>query len=408
MVKKLDYKKIIIALLIVAVVGVIIYFIWGGIAGPETTAPLAPSSPSSTFPGGSLFPTAGTSTGPIGAVNTITFPSDSDPVFKVSDQPVSGYWIDPQTEGIFYLSGDGRVFLVNKNKNGGDVEIVKQRAGTPNSIEVGPNSQRVLASFGDPRSPQWGVFDDVDQTWRPLSNTVLNATWGPNNGVLYGVVQNGSIPALALIDISKSDVSTKILVKDFRFQDVQLSFFPPSTLFLEERGSAKYSSRIWGVDVNDLSVHLLLGPENGLLFAPSDDKRVLFSFQGNAFHALDPRTLSTITPIPFVTVPEKCAFGGVIVYCFVPTSQNFRGAVLPDDYLKSKIFTSDSLFEVNLSNGGTASSDLPKTINGGVFDGISPRFSKGFLYFINRYDGHLYALNLTSDRFSEAGQSAGD
>ncbi len=405
---RLDYKKIIITLLIVAVAGVTIYFIWGGVAGPETTGPAASPSASSTLPGGLSLPATGTSTAPAGVTNTISFPSDSDPVFKVSDQPVSGYWIDPQTEGIFYLNGEGKVFLINKNKNGEDTEIVKQGAGALNSIEVGPNSQKILAAFGDPRSPQWGIFDDIDQTWRPLPGTVLNATWGENNGVLYGIVQNGNVPALASIDISKSDVSTKILIKDFRFQDVRLSFLPPSTLYIIERGASEYSSRVWGVTTSDLSIHPLLDSRNGLILNPSDDRRVFFSFQGNAFHILDPRTLNTVTPIPFLTLPQKCAFGGVITYCFVPNSLNFKNANLPDDYLKSKIFTTDSLYEVNLSNGGTASSDLPKIINNGLFDAVSPKFSKGFLYFINRSDGYLYALNLTSDQFSQAGQNVGD
>ncbi len=405
---KLDYKKIIITLLIVAVFAVIVYFIWGGIAGPETPLPAGTPSSSSTLPeAGSALPSAGTSTGNIPG-NTISFPADSDPISKVSSQPVSGYWIDPQTEGIFYLDASGRVFLVNKNKGGEDTEIIKQGVGTLNTIEVGPNSQKILAAFGDPRSPRWGIFDDVDQTWRPLPSTVLNAVWGENNGTLYGIVQNGGVPALASIDVSKSDISTKILIKDFRFEDVQLSFLSPSTLFVLERGSSEYSSRVWGIDTSNLSIHLLLDSRKGLTISPSDDRRVFFSFQGNVFHILDPRTLNTITPIPFLTVPEKCAFGGVVAYCFVPNSQNFKSAALPDDYLKSKIYTTDSLYEVNLSSGGSVSSDLPKTVNNELFDAISPKFSKGFLYFINRYDGYLYALNLTSDQFSQAGQNVGD
>jgi len=408
MVKKLDYKKIIATFLIIAVIGVIVYFIWEGIAGPEEPGAGAPPSASSTITGGSLPPTAETSTEMGGITNTIMFPNNSDPILRVSSQPVSKYWIDMQTEGIFYLNENGRVFLVNKNAGKEDIEITKQDIGAPNTIEIGPNSQKILAAFGDPRLPRWGVFDDVDQTWRPLPSNILNAVWGMDNGTLYGIIQNEGVPALALLDISKGDVTTKILIKDFRFNDIQLSFRPPSTLLLIERGSSKYPSRIWSFDVSDLSLHLLLGPEKGLIFSQSEDKRVFFSFQGNAFHILSPQTISPVVPVPFVTVPEKCAFGGVIVYCFVPTSQNFKNAMLPDDYFKSKIFTVDSLFEVNLSNGGLASSNLPKTINNGVFDAISPKFSKGFLYFINRYDGYLYALNLTSDQFSEAGQNVGD
>ncbi|GEM_PF-987591 len=403
---KLDYKKIIITLLIVIVLGVIVYFIWGGITGPEA---LPTESSSSTPPGdGSSLPPVGTSTGGDSQGNTITFPAESDPLFRVSDQPVSGYWIDPQTDGIFYLDAGGRVLLVNKNEGGDDTEIIKQGVGVLNTLEVGPNSQKVLAAFGDPRSPQWGIFDDVDQTWRPLPSTILNATWGSDNGTLYGVVQNGSVPALALIDTSKGDISIKTLIKDFRFHDAQLSYLFPSTLLVQEKGSSFYPSRVWKIDTKDLSIHQIFGQTNGLSLKPDGEGDVFFSFYKNVFQILNPQTLSAYTPIPFLTLPEKCTLGGAIAYCFVPKSENFKTSVLPDDYLKQKIFTLDAFFEVNLLNGGIVSTDLPKTVNNGLFDATLPKFSKGFLYFINRYDGFLYALNLTSDQFSEAGQNVGD
>lgn len=407
---KLDYKKIIITLVLVAVFGLVVYFVWQGIAGPAS--PGVPAVSSSTpsapnLPGGSL-PASSTSSPQTLGGGTITFGTSSPAIIRVSNNPAEAYWIDGQTQGIFYLNQDGQVFLVNKNKDGKDTQITQQKMGALNTIAIGPGSQRVLASFGDPRAPQWGVFDDVDQVWRPLPSTVLSAAWGGDNNTFYGVVQNGSVPALASIDMSRGNAVTKILIKDFRFQDVQLSFLPPSTLLLTERASAHYPSRVWKIDTASLAVHLLMGGQNGLVLTLSDDKRIMFSFIGNAFQILDPYTLSSVAPVPFLTLPPKCTFSGVIAYCFVPDSQNFKNATLPDDYLTLKLFTSDTLYEVNAANGGMAFSNIPKLLNNGVFDAINPIFSNGFLYFRNRLDNYVYALNLTSDQFSQNGQRVGD
>ncbi len=405
---KLDYKKIIVTLVILITLGIIVYFLWQGIAGPPIVEnqPLSSTSSTSNLPSG-LPPASSTSSPQIPGGSSIVYGTSSPAIIKVSDQPAEAYWIDGQTAGIFYLNQNGQVFLVNKNVGAKDTQITQQNMGSIDSVAVGPDSQRVLASFGSPRAPQWAVFDDADQVWRPLPSTVINATWGKDSATFYGIVQNGSVPALASIDTSNGNPVIKILIKDFRFQDVELAFLPPSSLLLIEKASVDYPSRVWRLNTNTLAINLLLDNQKGLLFEPSSDKRVIFTFRGGVFQILDSTTLGQITPIPFITIPEKCTLSGVISYCFVPNSQAFKTANLPDDYLMSRVFTSDELFEMDMS-GNIAFAAIPTLLNNGIFDGINPVFNNGFLYFRNRLDNYVYALNLTSDQFSQNGQSVGN
>lgn len=314
---------------------------------------------------------------------------------KISENSVFDFWIDPQTQEIYYLNQDGQVFSA---KNGQDLQVTQQKLNAPNFIRLSPNGQRVLAAFGDPRLPQWGVFDVIDKTWRPMPDGIVNATWGGNADTLIGFMKNGSNVNLSTINISQSQPSVKIIAKDLRFQDINLDFSPPNNLLIEEKPAANYSGRIWDLNIKDSSIHPLFSPENGLIMGLSQDKATIFVFSNSGgFRILDAKTLSALSPVPFSTLPSKCSPDSVIIYCFVPQGDSFKNATLPDDYLEGKLFTSDSLFKIDLGTDEITPVAMPQNGVSGPIDAEDPITQGGNLYFVNRYDNSLYVLNFGSE-----------
>lgn len=378
--------KIGLIALIIAVIGLIIYFVWSALATPAPEIPIAP--PNSNLP---IAPPDGGETGSGGengssSTQTATFS-------KISENPVFDFWIDSQTREIYYLNPDGQVFSA---KNGQDLQITQQKLNAPNFFELSQNGQRVLAAFGDPRLPQWGIFDVIDKAWRPLPEGILNATWGENSNTLIGFVKNGGNINLSTINLSQNQPVYKVIIKDLRLQDVRITFSPPNNLIIQERPAASYPARVWNLSIKDLSIHSLFSPENGLIIKMSGDKTIMLAFSNdNGFRILNADTLGLVSPVPFSTLPSKCSPDSAIIYCFVPTGDNFKGASLPDDYFEQRIYTSDSLFKIDLNTDEVTPVAVPRNAYGPI-DAKNPFVSGEHIYFVNQYDNSLYDLNMGS------------
>ena len=277
-------------------------------------------------------------------------------------------------------------------KNGPDLEIARQSLNAPNFIELSPSGQRVLAAFGDPRLPQWGIFDIIDESWRPLPDGILKATWGDNSDTLIGFVKNGANINLSSINLAQSQPTYKIIAKDLRLEDVNLKSLSSQNLVISENPSADYSGRVWNLNLKDLSLSQMFSPENGLIIKLSTDKKIVFIFSpANGFRMLNATNLGLATPVPFSTLPSKCSPDSAIIYCFVPENLP-ENAVLPDDYFRKKTHTSDVLYKIDISNDEVSRVSLPG--NAGLIDAKNPSVNAGNLYFINLYDNSLYSLTI--------------
>lgn len=369
-------------MLIIIIIGLIIYFVWSAIATP---APETPSNPNLNLPiapsGDNLPGQNQNNSSSTGATPTLT---------KISENPVFDYWVDLQTQEIYYLNPDGQVFSAKK---GADLQITQQKLSALNFIELSPSGQRVLAAFGDPRLPQWGIFDTIDKAWRPLPDNILNATWAGDSNTLIGFIKNDNNINLSTVGLTQGQPTYKILVKDLRLQDISVNLLTPNNLIISEKPSSDYPGRVWNLNTKDLSIHQLFSPENGLTLKTSRDKKMMFVFsKSGGFRMLNAATLSLTTPVPFSTLPSKCSPDSTTIYCFVPADDGFKNANLPDDYFKQKIHTQDTLYKIDI--GSDDVSLIPLSLNTGAIDAKNPLVNSGMLYFINQYDNSLYSLNL--------------
>lgn len=320
---------------------------------------------------------------------------------KISDDGarVFDFWLNSRTGEVFYIAGDGKIF---GTKEGPDPEISSQPILALNYIEVEPEERQVLAAFGDPKSPSWGIFDALDKVWRPLPSTIINVTWGKNDEELIGVVRDDNKFSLARINLAEALAESQTfkfetLVDDFRMRDVRLSWIPPNHLIIAEKTAFFYSPRTWRFDLESLEINLMEdNTERGSTARWIRDENMVLKFipPGSFFmfdHGLGNALLSV-----FTTFPDKCAVTEENIYCFAPQSflPDIPNLKLPDDYFQNRFFTTDDLFLMERETLETT-----RVMRSGqdgfiAIDAKNPRYAMGKLYFINRYDNALYELAL--------------
>jgi len=310
---------------------------------------------------------------------------------KISEEKAFDLWVVPDTREVYYLTLDGRVFSA---KEGPDLDISTQTINALNFIEVGPKGQKVLAAFGAPRAPQWGIFDVIDGVWRPLPSEIANATWGNTNESLIATVRDVNELNLVEVDLTRTPPAYKVFIRDFRLKDVTFTYLFEDQLIVVEKPSASYAGRAWQLDLKTLDFDLLIAPQEGLTLRWSKDKKIAFKFTAPAnLLILSGDLRNVITEASFQTLPQKCGASPDAAYCFEP--QRLPANInMPDDYLQKKFYSIDSLFRVGLKGDG-----LQRLLTSGLgefpaIDAKNPQILGNKIYFINRYDNYLYELSL--------------
>jgi len=93
-----------------------------------------------------------------------------------------------------------------------------------------------------------------------------------------------------------------------------------------------------------------------------------------------------------MSLPEKCFIGSSKIYCAISQSLNISGKlVLPDDYLKRKVYFDDWIYEIDMESRDI---NLVYSSAGKSIDAYNLTVEGNRILFINRYDNKLYGLEL--------------
>ena len=94
------------------------------------------------------------------------------------------------------------------------------------------------------------------------------------------------------------------------------------------------------------------------------------------------------TKLPFLTLPNKCAFNKNKIYCAIPseTSPDFQ-----DDYLKRKFYSADKFISLQLE---PIKVEILFDEAEPIIDAIDLIVIENGLYFKNRYDDKVYKTRL--------------
>lgn len=361
----------VIGILLVIGVGVAFYLLFfrSGVEVPPITGQATPQ-----LPEGMIRPNAD-----ISNVQT-----EFSSLRKLSDKDAFYFWT-VQSE-IYYIATDGTVLSA---KDGTDIELSQQVIEALRFVEISPHGSFLLASFGDPFSLQWTLFDTLDKVWRPLPGTIIDAAWGENDKELVVFITDGTSKNLATMDISKNPPVIKTIVKNFLLNDVSLTFLKPQALLLTERSSSQYPGRVWQLDTKTQTLSSIFDADYNTTLLFNREYQTIFR-SGNGRLSLYSPILESKTSVTLETFPTKCDFSNEEkVFCFVPH-------VMPplDSYLMKQNYTLDDVYEISLANDSVylrlvSGPGLP------AVDATNVRsFGNNDLYFINRYDRGIYHLHI--------------
>lgn len=178
--------------------------------------------------------------------------------------------------------------------------------------------------------------------------------------------------------------------------DVRAISYKPNEVFIIERPSALVPSSAWKFNLKTKTLIPIAEREYGLMIRWFDNGRyaLMFSVSQTKKPSLvftDAKTNRRL-PLRFATLPNKCAVYGEqpMIYCGVPKTLP-PGAILPDDYLKKKLYTDDAIIMIDIE--GTRVRELSDE-NTPIIDVYNPAIINNALFFVNRRDEKIYKLPL--------------
>jgi len=315
-------------------------------------------------------------------------------LIKLSDEEIEvfDFWENSLSSEVYYITLDG---MVRSGKVGPDPEISIRGFLAINKIRPNSDGSKVLVSFGDPKSPEWKLFDSNDGVWRPIPSYFKDMVWGEENKVI-SVANTGSGKSLILLDIEEfqegEEQDYEVLIRNFNFNDVDMEFSSPDSIVLIEKPASFYKSKVWKFDFKELKLTQLSTPKEGTKFDWRGNSDIVFKYEFGGWFGILNKELNIMFPVPFNTFPSKCGASESDIYCFVPYDiPTKQGINLPEDYYKNKFYTIDSLYKINRDSSEVRV--LVKNTEFGInIDGTVVKEIGNKLYFINKYDKGLYRL----------------
>ncbi len=182
-------------------------------------------------------------------------------------------------------------------------------------------------------------------------------------------------------------------VKNINLEDVNVIWPAKDTIIFFEKPSALLPTSAWSYDLKSGGFDFLFEDETGLMIAASDNGDFILKFTSKppvADLILVDRKNKKELKLPFITLPNKCAFTTNKIYCAIPSiiPPNIS---LPDDYLKNKFLSDDKIisYQLNPIEVKTIFDDPSPKI-----DAINLVIKDKSLYFTNRLDNKVYLLPL--------------
>lgn len=300
----------------------------------------------------------------------------------VISQPAARYWITGGGSELLIVTYSGTIVAAGA---AGKATTVDERAPkTIASFRASPDGSRALINFT--------VFDAAARQWTTLPEGTTAAVWHPRDANTIAYLKNDGI---YLFNLTKG---TSSLLTKLNNRDWLIDWPAPETIYLTSKPTSAAAGSVWRYDLKSKILTPLVTDEP----APA----IIWSAAGwglklNTASLIDLNggeliNLSAVTPgQSFITLPGKCAAAAPGLYCAVPQDLPPE-TVLPDDYLKRKLYTSDRIYFVGVDREGKTAQArllLPENDDAPI-DAVQLSAIENTLFFINRYDQKLYRLEI--------------
>jgi hypothetical protein len=318
--------------------------------------------------------------------SVLTIPSDANTLVI---GPVYGYWIQDNTGDVFAATEEGKLVRIAP---GTDIaqDLVSLDDDIVLSLTSSPRGDMALVtaldSFGA-RSIRF--FNARNGSWTNLPVGVVSAAWSPDGNSIAYLEGNEGSSLIRILSVTTQEVSDIMTLHQF---DFNLFWLSEDLLYLSTSPSYFAPGSLWTLSLSSRSLTPIFKDVEGLFIQWADDAR-----QGIKFTSAEgPDNLSLIEPdgtslgiFQVTTIPSKCFVDGTRFACAVPDNIP-SGVILPDDYLKRKVYFRDKFVVWDSSSPAAPSIINPEFLA----DAHQLRVHNNTLYFVNRYDRHLYRVPL--------------
>lgn len=401
----MNSKRIVIVAIVILIaiaVGSLLYFgllapkagtPGGAAAGQTGTLPAAGNQTNSPAAGTSGANSGGSSAGSDATVNLQLAKNFG----VISNEPVLDYFVTASNT-VFAVEPDGKVIQVV----GGNTTVLSQLAiQDVVSASFAFDGSRLLVNFGDPTNPQTSVFNLGTKAWAPMPAGWRSPVWSPTDfRILYGIVNANGTETLATADARQAKPKP-VIMTTLHAQDLALAWPNKNKIALFMKPSAYAAGSAWLFDLGQLSLTPIATERSGLTVSFGKNKALTFSAGTSGFGGhleLVDLTSAVTQRITFLTLPSKCGFGGAAtstvsyLYCAVPRDENkLSFSRLPDDYNQMTLFTADNIYRIGLASGTIDTVFIDQSQ---VVDASDVTIANNTVFFVNRYDKKLYALQL--------------
>lgn len=316
----------------------------------------------------------------------------------------------------FFVAADNSVIFVEPSGKIG--RVVRGETSLLSSSEIvnlwrasfSYDGKKILAEFGDLYMPQYSVFDTENKSWSPLPSYIKTPAWSPTSYEIAYLAEKSGEDALATLDITNPKAKPREIL-NLNAKDVFLSWLEPNSILINEKGGAAFAASVFRVDIKNKAIDLLIPPRIGLevLWSAKAERGLIFvggrTLRGGELGLVDEKGV-LLNRLAFITLPRKCGFyekaAGQIststppseefLACAIPRDREKPTKVpLPDAYEERALYTSDDLYEISLKDGTVR--EIYKS-ESSYFDGYNLKIFGKNLFFVNRFDGKLYAVSL--------------
>jgi hypothetical protein len=307
----------------------------------------------------------------------------------VSGSKISYYWIHKSatSSDIYYFNPDGFLFRV---KSGGDEKALSEAIKGIKSLLTDKDGKSVaIKSDNGIVVLTIGANGLIKESFE----SAVSASFSPNSDRMAYFEASGNLYVRNYSSNLRAPSVSKILTVGFN--DAVIQWIDGNKIVLNSLPSAYYRNESWLIDVNRQTIIPFI-QARGLYFNWSADGKMAIKFSVDAsfnpFLSLIDSYGLVLASLDFSSLPEKCSIGTEKIYCAVSQSNNAAGRlVLPDDYLKKKVYFNDWIYEIDPENR-----DIKLVYSTGdtAMDAYNLFVAAGRLFFINRYDSKLYELEL--------------
>ena len=325
-------------------------------------------------------------------------PQDTQGISDLSQEPVISPVVDQRRERIkYHRAFDGQVLAVDFQ---GEQKETLSDSVLNNFVKAlwSPDTEKALSLFSENGQVKKYLYDYQTKKATTLSENIAWIDWSPTGDKI--VYEFLSADLNHNVSVADPDGANWKAVFKTRVPDWQVEWVSKDIISLATPPSGFVQGVLYALNPETENFSKVLSDYYGLkpLWSPKGDKllysRVESGGQNLSLWVANQDGANS-KEMALTTLADKCVWSAdnTSFFCAVPQEIE-TSAVWPDDYYKGLVSTRDDFYQINLGTGQQIK--LFESSNDFFYDASSLMVSddNDFLFFINGYDNHLYALEI--------------